>query len=102
MSDTAYIPAPRLCDVCKIESKNDVTAEYDARLTKGPGAGSWANLCGVHFDSRTNGGLGTGVGQRLIVGPKPDQDTLIRRALISGDIDELMEAVGDGDLAEYL
>jgi hypothetical protein len=100
MSDTAYISAPKLCDICKHESKTDVTAEYDARITSGPGAGSWANVCEIHFASRTSGGLGTGVGQRLIVGPKPDRDVLIRKALMDEDMDALFEAVGDGDPAD--
>lgn len=96
MSDTAYIPEARLCDVCKHESNTDVTAEYDARML----SGQWANLCEVHFESRTMGSLGTGRGQRLIVGPKPDRETLIRKAMMDGDLDDLMEAVGDGDPAE--
>ena len=97
MSDTAYIASPKLCDVCKYESKTEVEAEYDARMLNG----QWANLCGIHFDSRTGGKLGTGIGQRLIVGPKPAQDVLIAAALESGDIDALEEAIGDGDPADF-
>lgn len=98
MSDIAYIPSPKLCDVCKYESKTEVEAEYDARMLNG----QWANLCGIHFDSRTGGKLGTGIGQRLVVGEKPSQETRIKAALESGDFDALEEAVGDGDLADWL
>lgn len=98
MSDIAYISAAKLCDVCKFEHNQEVTAEYDARMLNG----QWANLCEIHFESRTGGKLGTGMGQRLIVGEKPAQSVLIKAALESGDIDALEEAIGDGDLAEFL
>lgn len=98
MSDVAYIPEAKLCDVCKHESKTEVTAEYDARMLNG----QWANLCDIHFESRTGGKLGTGMGQRLIVGPKPAQDVLIRKAIQDEDFEALMDAIGDGDPAEFL
>lgn len=98
MSDIAYIASPKLCDVCKFESKTEVEAEYDARMLNG----QWANLCGTHFDSRTGGKLGTGMGQRLIIGEKPSQELRIKAALEKGDIDALEEAIGDGDPADYL
>ena len=98
MSDIAYIPSPKLCDVCKYESQTEVEAEYDARML----TGQWANLCQIHFESRTGGMLGTGMGQRLVVGEKPSQEVRIKAALESGDLDALEEAVGDGDLADFL
>ena len=98
MSDIAYIPTAKVCDVCKFEQNVEVDAEYDARMLNG----QWANLCGTHFDSRTGGKLGTGMGQRLVVSEKPSQETRIKAALESGDLDALEEAVGDGDPADWL
>jgi len=59
MSDTAYVASKPPCDVCGAE------AEYDAKL-RGRG---WANLCQADFDEYADGRLGTGYGQRLVVGP---------------------------------
>jgi hypothetical protein len=68
MSDKVYIPEPRTCDVCRYElGKPDVPAHYDARTNDG----RWANVCEAHFRSHTPGRLGTGYGQRLIVGERP-------------------------------
>ncbi len=98
MSDIAYIASPKLCDICKHESQTEVNAEYDVRLL----TGQWANVCEIHFQSRTMGSLGTGIGQRLIVGEKPSQEVRIKAALEKGDIDALEEAIGDGDPADWL
>lgn len=47
------------CDVCQ----DGTPAQYDAKTNGGP----WAYLCDPHFVSLTNGRLGTGLGQRLVV-----------------------------------
>lgn len=97
MGDTAYIPAPKDCDIC------GRPAHYDARTR----SGQWANLCQQHFDSETNGELGTGLGQRLIVGDAPKRtDKDIRRdilaALEAGDFEAAFDAAGDEDPLLYL
>lgn len=79
MSDRVYIPEPKTCDVCTYElGKPDVQAHYDARTY----SGQWANVCEAHFASHTPGVLGTGLGQRLIVGrpPASERNKRIRRA----------------------
>lgn len=103
MSKEVYIAQPKRCDLC-----NDGTiAKFDARLTLGAYAGQWANVCADHFESYTSGKLGTGVGQRLIVGEAPEVDPTEKRAEImaaieSGDFDTAEELIGDGDFFEYL
>jgi hypothetical protein len=101
MSDTVYIPEPKTCDVCEYElGKPDVQAHYDARTHDG----RWANVCEAHFLSHTPGRLGTGQAQRLVVGPPPERDRRaeVRDALERGDMAAAEEAIGDGDIAEYL
>lgn len=65
MGDTAYIYAPEKCDFCKASGK-EVEAKYDGKTTSGP----WAYMCDDHFEQK-GVGLGTGRGQRLIVGERP-------------------------------
>lgn len=68
MADTAYISAPRHCDIhTYILGEPDVFASYDKRTR----TGQWANVCEDCFRTETDGILGTGYGQRLIVGTKP-------------------------------
>lgn len=98
MSDTVYIPQPKTCDVCTYElGKPNVQAHYDARTY----SGQWANVCEAHFASHTPGLLGTGLGQRLIVGPRPtgERNKPIHRVDNGGS---LMDALSDGDPADYL
>ena len=58
--DKAYVASLPVCDFCP------ATAKYDGKTASGP----WAYLCAAHF--KTQGvGLGTGKGQRLVVGEKP-------------------------------
>lgn len=98
MGEIAYVSALPDCDVCKAEGLGvPKSAHYDAKTLAGP----WAYLCKWHFESETAGVLGTGVGQRLVVGPKPNRSDLIA-ALERGDYDAAEDIVGDGDLAEWL
>ena len=54
------------CDICKSEGYNPVRkARYDARMY----SGQWAFMCTTHWrDYRMHKGLGTGIGQKLVVG----------------------------------
>ena len=54
--ETKVITLPT-CDIC------GATAMYDAKTVMGP----WANLCSEDFDNYTDGQLGLGKGQRLVV-----------------------------------
>lgn len=67
MSKSVIISEPKSCDVCAADGV-DKQADYDARLTKGLYAGRWANLCTPHWSELTDRQLGTGYGQRLLVG----------------------------------
>lgn len=103
MSDTAYIAEARRCD---FDCDNE--AGYDFRTAGGP----WANGCEDHWlIHRASEQLGTGHGQRLIVGEKPKtersaigQATLAEMvATLGGDEDEILmlaDDMGYGDLFE--
>jgi hypothetical protein len=65
MGDTAYIFAPEQCNFCDSAGKK-VEAVYDGKTIHGP----WAYMCEEHF-GQYGIGLGTGRGQRLIVGERP-------------------------------
>lgn len=65
MGDIAYIFAPENCDFCKMEGL-EVQAQFDGKTVHGP----WAYMCNAHFGVMGIG-LGTGRGQRLIVGERP-------------------------------
>lgn len=98
MTDTVYIDRPRKCDMAPCEN----TATYDGRTIMGP----WANMCDRHF-AEFGDGLGTGRGQRMIVGTKPEVSeeqrlTQITAAIEAGDFETVEELVGDGDIAQYL
>jgi hypothetical protein len=109
MSDTAYVTSLPDCDLHKygelgtgLQGGQTETAHYDGATTFGP----WANMCEECF-ARFGRGLGTGKGQRLIVGEKPVLDRSMKQAAIddavqSGDLDLIEELVGDGDIAEWL
>lgn len=60
MGNIAYIAEPVKCDFCGKEGN------YDAKTALGP----WAYLCEDHYEIYGIG-LGTGMGQRLIVGNNP-------------------------------
>lgn len=94
MSDTAYVPQLPECDVHALElGTPGVPAAYDGKTKRGP----WANMCDACFG--THGiGLGTGRGQRLVVGVKPAPTKDIHEM----SLDEIEDLVGDGDIADYL
>lgn len=98
MSTETYVSTLPGCDICKMRGQT-AEAHYDGKTKDGP----WAYMC--EADYLVNGvGLGTGKGQRLIVGEKPkvDRAAAVHAAIAAGDLDALEDAVGDGDLAEYL
>lgn len=98
MSDIAYVAERPDCDVCKHEEGRVTPAEYDARMR----IGSWAYLCEDHWQERTAKHLGTGYGQRLVVGEERDRARELREALARGDFDAAEEAIGDGDIADFI
>lgn len=61
----ATVASLPMCDIHKYE-KNDpgVVAAYDARTPRGP----WAYMCEDCFPTYSMGKLGTGYGQRLVLG----------------------------------
>ena len=52
----------RDCQLCQHYSPElrPRVAKYDARTTKGPRPGSWADVCEGHFQTHTEGVVGTG------------------------------------------
>lgn len=101
MSAVTYVKVLPDCDICAAGGVQS-TAHYDGKTTEGP----WANMCSPHFTVHGTG-LGTGKGQRLVVGEEPVPTDAERRAKVqaaveAGDLDALEEAIGDGDPAEYL
>jgi hypothetical protein len=92
------------CDFHKMHGES-VPARFDGKTHSGP----WANMCDDCFE-RNGVGLGLGKGQELVlfdaVTDTPDRDEgkaqRVQEALDSGDPDAVFEAVGDGDLADYL
>lgn len=103
MSKETYVTSLPQCDICRYEENTPgIEANYDGKTVRGP----WANMCERHFASHGLG-LGTGSGQRLIVGEKPaqsreDKAAAINRAIEDGDFDAVEDLVGDGDIAEWL
>ena len=57
------------CDICLSNGDALVPARYDGKTTSGP----WAFMCGTHF-ALHGVGLGTGRGQRLLVGEEDEDD----------------------------
>jgi hypothetical protein len=101
MGDTTYVTKYPSCDICKYEQSRTSEAHYDGRTT----SGQWAYMCATHFASRGLG-LGTGKGQRLIVGDKPvdtdeERRRKVRQYINQGDFDAAEEAIGDGDPADF-
>lgn len=65
MSDSMVVAVLPPCDICRYVDRptNKIeTAAYDGKTKDGP----WANMCERHFKS-FGIGLGTGLGQRLVV-----------------------------------
>ena len=64
MSTFVYVTKLPKCDICGEE------AAYDAATKQGP----WAYLCRQHFDTHTQGIVGTGYGQELrLLKPKQEK-----------------------------
>lgn len=61
MSTTVVVPELPKCDFCDAMGISK-EARYDGATTQGP----WAYMCNAHY-SVYGMGLGTGVGQRLIL-----------------------------------
>lgn len=101
MADTAYVTKLPNCDFCKIEQGKETPATYDAATLQGP----WASMCDEHYIfNRRSSLLGTGRGQRYVVGEPParDRQAEFNDAVERGDIDAMSEAVGDGDPADFM
>lgn len=107
MSTEATVARIPFCDICtqRKAANPDVEvhfAAYDAKTS----FGQWANLCHDHFDEYGIG-LGTGLGQRLVLSTAERVPVDIR-AELSAAIDrnatlgELEDIVGDGDIIDYL
>lgn len=96
MSTETFVSTLPRCDFCKQQGKPDL-ARFDGRTAQG----YWANMCNMHYGTYGTG-LGTGKGQHLVLGDRPDQRVAFNAALKEGDMDAMMEAVGDGDLADFL
>jgi hypothetical protein len=61
MSKQVEVDALPACDICAMVGDTH-EAQYDGKTTAGP----WANMCDEHFAIHGIG-LGTGLGQRLVV-----------------------------------
>ncbi len=101
MSKEAYVSTRPDCDLCK-QQGSQRPAFYDGKTVYGP----WAYMCEEHMEEVGNG-LGTGRGQRLIVGEKPtmtaaEKSAAMREAIANNDMEAVEDIVGDGDLAEWL
>jgi hypothetical protein len=97
----AYVAALPKCAFCGMID-TDRNAAYDGKTKLGP----WASMCDEHFE-KFGIGLGTGVGQRLIVGEAPvvteeERRQKVQEALRNNSMADLEDAVGDGDIADYL
>lgn len=97
MGTEVHVSALPKCDV----HHGEHDAQYDARTVQGP----WANMCEQAF-KQVGRGLGTGLGQRLILGDpeeksKADEAKEIREAVESGDWDLAEDLIGDRDPADF-
>ncbi|GAB3260326.1 hypothetical protein [Kineosporia babensis] len=104
MADETYISSPVHCDTHPVKHPDGpaVNAAYDARTVQG----FWAYLCESCF-SEWGIGLGTGKGQRLIIGEKPKPDpqrtrTQIHALLEAGEWGMAEELAGEEGLDKYL
>jgi hypothetical protein len=97
---TTYVTALPECDIHKyVLGTPGITAKYDKRTR----TGQWGYVCEGCFLTETDGQLGTGYGQELILGerPTPDRQTEVAAALAAGDLAALEDAIGDGDPADF-
>lgn len=98
---TTHVPALPDCDLHKYALNTPgIPAKYDKRTR----TGQWGYVCEECYVSDTDQRLGTGYGQELIVGEAParDRSAEFRAAVNAGDMDAAMDAIGDGDLADFL
>lgn len=112
MSDKAYVAIIPNCDICPNTDPAPTPAVVDAKTFQGP----WASMCDRHWRSYTaypsatqdsDPGLGTGKGQRYILGVKPggsheDKREQVNAAMASGDLDAAFDIIGDGNFEDYL
>lgn len=104
MSIKTYVNEIPACDLCAQDGRKEPAA-FDAKTSMGP----WAHLCEEHF-SLAGLGLGTGVGQRLVLRTRdiePDEQfdarlAVAKAALMANDYGAFEEAVGDSDPIEFL
>ncbi len=60
------------CDLCRQESRGEVTARYDSRI--GPEGSAWGNLCGDCYVLHSPQLLGIGLGQYLMLAEEINDD----------------------------
>lgn len=74
MSGTwVYVSQFPMCQLCDLlDGKPDTPAVYDSKSQQGP----WGFMCEAHKQSHGVPGLGTGIGQRLVLrGEEPPADS---------------------------
>jgi hypothetical protein len=102
MTSTAYVATLPECDIHHYDMNVlGVPAEYDAPTKRGP----WASMCESCWQAnRVSADLGTGKGQKYVVGEPParDRHAEAQAAAEAGDIDAFFEACGDGDPLDFL
>lgn len=104
MSTRVKVTELPTCDIHTYEKGDpNVTAHYDGATIMGP----WANMCAECFEAY-GVGLGTGRGQELIPASEwveethEDRKARVDAAAAAGDIDAMLDAIGDGDITDYL
>lgn len=112
MSIVTLVGRLPLCDFCWADRGIRSDAHYDVNLSAGSVRTGWADLCDDHYREVGSPTLGTGHGQRLVKygtaeaneveAAQPTKAEAVQRALDAGDWDALEDAIGDGDLAEWL
>lgn len=103
MSDIAYVDSIPLCSLPTAHQIRPVDAEYDALI---PALGVWGYICQAHFEWY-GCSLGTGKGQRLVLGEEPERSdddirSALQEAIESGDYEAFEDACGDRDPMEFL
>lgn len=101
MATQVYISTAKPCDLHDVtDDGSPCMAAYDLPI---PGRG-WANVCEATYLALGSPQLGTGRGQRLIVGEEPPRDRMAeaRAAIEAGDWDAFEEACGDEDPILFL
>lgn len=93
MSTEVHVTKLPKCNFCPDE------AHYDGATLMGP----WADMCESHFLAY-GVGLGTGKGQKYIVGEEPERDrhAEAREAVKAGDWEAFEDACGDEDPFDFL